>query len=342
MKRQLGVSYFGSRHLRHVAADLKEIKKHGCNWVLHTYDEIDLRFNQGNLKAITAMSHKLGMQVYYSPWAIGGIFGGESLSAFTGKNPDACQVLSTGEVTGHACPSHPKFRAFIKTWIQAACAAGGDVLFWDEPHLWIAAWEGRKEVPGVFSVGSAYAQRLFKKRYGKTLPKARTPEVEEFRDWVMVDFIRWATATAKQVRRSIRNAVCLLPHVDRWPHPQWEKIAALKSVDIMATDPYWKSAPTSNKAKRPMPGYVDLMARRLVDMGRRHGKETQAWLQLFALRTKDEPDISTAVRMFEQAGVTNIGAWGFDGCASYSNIASQRPTQCWDRLGREYLRLKKG
>src|SRR6266576_205031 len=135
MKMQLGTSYFANRHLKHAEADLKEIKAHHCNWVLHTFDEVDMRFNQGQLKKITALSHKQGLKVYYSPWAIGGIFGGESISAFTGQNPDACQVLSTGERVGHACPTHPKFRAYIKTWIEAASVAGGDVLFWDEPHL---------------------------------------------------------------------------------------------------------------------------------------------------------------------------------------------------------------
>jgi hypothetical protein len=130
--------------------------------------------------------------------------------------------------------------------------------------------------------------------------------------------------------------------VGSWPHPQWEKIAALKSVDIMATDPYWKSFPAKSGRRRPMEGFVDLMAGRLAELGRRHGKETQAWLQLFALRKRDEADISTAVRMIHKAGIRNIGAWGFDGCGAYSTISSERPTACWDRLGREYRRIKNG
>ena len=76
---KLGTSYFGNRWLKHAETDLKDIKKSHCNWVLHTYDEVDLRFNRGNLKALTQVSHKLGLQVYYSPWAVGGVFGGESL-----------------------------------------------------------------------------------------------------------------------------------------------------------------------------------------------------------------------------------------------------------------------
>jgi hypothetical protein len=303
---------------------------------------VDLRFNQGNLKAITDISHKLGLKVYYSPWAIGGIFGGESLSAFTGYHPDACQLLNTGERTPHACPAHPEFREFMKGWIKAACDAGGDVLFWDEPHLWLAAWEGREERPDVFSIGSAFAQQLWAKRHKKPLPKTRTPEVDEFREWLLFDFLKWATETAKEYRPGIKNAVCLLPHLDRWPNSLWEKVAALKSVDIFSTDPYWKSIPTQSAKKTPLEGFVDLMAGRLVDLGKRHKKETLIWLQLFALRREDHGDIDTALAMFEKAGVKNIGSWGYGACGSFSTIASQDPEALWSRLGRHYRRLKGG
>jgi hypothetical protein len=338
---KLGTSYFGNRWVKHAERDLKDIKAAKCNWVLHTFDEVDLRFNQGGLKALTQASHKLGMQVYYSPWAVGGIFGGESLSAFTGYHPDACQLLNTGERVAHACPSHPEFRAFMRKWIEAAIAAGGDVLFWDEPHLWIASWEGRKESDEVYSIGSRHAQELWKKRHKKPLPKKHTAEVDEFREWLLFDFLKWATATAKSIKPSIKNAVCLLPHVNKWPNSLWEKVAALDSVDIFATDPYWKRIPTSNPGKERMEGFVDLFAERLVDLGRRHKKETQIWLQLFALRKQDHKDIDKALTMFEKAGVKNIGAWGYEACGAFSTIASEEPRKLWERLAKHYQRLSR-
>ena len=338
---KLGTSYFGNRWLKHAEADLKDIKKGHCTWVLHTFDEVDLRFNQGNLKALTQASHKLGLQVYYSPWAVGGVFGGESLSAFTGYHPEACQVLSTGERTAHACPAHPEFRKFIKSWIEAAIAAGGDVLFWDEPHLWLPTWEGRKERKDEYSVGSTFAKELFRKRHGKALPKNRNAEVDEFREWILFDFLKWATETAKKIKPSIKNAVCLLPHLNKWPNTLWEDVCQLKSVDIFATDPYWKRFPYSNPAKDKMEGFVDLFATRLVDIGRRHKKEVQGWFQTFALRKQDEPDIDKAIRMFYDAGVRNIGAWGYRGCASFSLIASERPDHVWKRTVASYAKLAK-
>jgi len=340
-KLQLGVSYFGNRHLKHVASDLQDIKKHSCNWVLHTFDEVDLRFNRGQMKTITRMSQDKGLKVWYSPWAIGGIFGGECISAFVAKHPDACQILSTGERTPYACPSHPKFRAFMRTWIEATVEAGGDVIFWDEPHLWLPTWEGRKERGDEFSVGSRHAQELFRQRYKKPLPHRHTPEVDEFRTWLLDDFLHWASATAKKLKPKIKNACCLVSHVGTWPDPIWEKVAAMKNIDIIACDPYWKRFPYSNPKKDKMEGYVDLMASRIAELGRRYNKEAQAWVQTFALRKQDEPDISRAVEMIYEAGVRNIAAWGYEGCGAYSTITSQRPRACWDRLGKEYAKLRK-
>jgi hypothetical protein len=337
---KLGASYFGNRWLKHAERDLKDIKARHCDWVLHTYDEADLLYNQGNMKAITALSHRLGLQVYFSPWALGGVFGGESVSSFTARHPEACQMLSTGERTPHACPAHPEFRAFMRTWIEAACAAGGDVLFWDEPHLWLAAWEGRPDLPEVYSVGSAYAQEQWKRRRKKALPKVRTPEVDAYREWLLYDFLKWATRTARAVRPGIKNAVCMPSHPGAWPNPLWEKMAALASVDIFSTDPYWKGVPTGNPVKTPLAGFVDLHARRLVEIGKRHKKETLIWLQLFALRQEDHADIDTALAMFEHAGVKNIGAWGYGGAGAFSSIASRDSDVLWRRLGRHYARLK--
>ena len=43
--------------------------------------------------------------------------------------------------------------------------------------------------------------------------------------------------------------------------------------------------------------------------------------------------------MIREAGIHNIGAWGYDGCAAFDSIASERPRRCWDILGEEYQKL---
>ena len=341
---KLGTAYFGNRIQRHVIEDMKDIKKHSCDWVLHTFDETDLRFNRKNLKEMTRLSHAQGLKVYYSPWAIGGIFGGEAVSAFVANHPEACQVLSTGERTPHACPRQPEFRRFMKTWIEACVEAGGDVLFWDEPHLWIPAWEGRKEKDTEFSCFCQVCQSDFKRRYKKNMPRIKTDQVRAFRIDTVQGFLTWAMKTSKKLKPSIKNAVCLLPFVgEHWPNPAFEKTAANPLVDIVATDPYWNWMITApqNPAKGKMEGFVDTMSERMADLGKRHKKEVQVWVQLFGHRKQDEPEITKAIEMIAAAGIKNIGAWGYEGCGSFSKIASHRPRVVWDRLGRDYAKLKK-
>jgi len=341
MAYKLGTSYFATRILPHVLKDLKEIKKQHCTFVLHTFDEIDLFYNRDNMKNITAMSHKLGLEVYYSPWSLGGVFGGESFSRFVMMNPNACQVLSTGELVGNACLRHPKFRDYIKSWIEACAYCGGDVLFWDEPHLWIAEWNERVTQKDEFSCRCSVCQVDFQKIYGKPYPAVWTSEVEEFRDATLVDFLAFATSTTKKIKPKMNNAVCLLPNDQRWPNPMWENLAKLPDVDILATDPYWKARPYDTGVKVPLEGFVDDFAKKIVDISNRHKKEAQGWIQLFAMDKKGEKDITTALAMWEKSGVKNIAAWGFLACESYSLLASERTRECWKRMGAYYKKLSK-
>ena len=87
--------------------------------------------------------------------------------------------------------------------VEAACAAGGDYIFWDEPHLWIASWEGRKEDNNVYSVGSRYAQELWKKRHKKPLPKKHTAEVDEFRETPAPVYIRATLYVERESQKGI-------------------------------------------------------------------------------------------------------------------------------------------
>ncbi len=341
MAYKLGTSYFSTRILPHALKDLKEIKKQKCTFVLHTFDELDLYYNLDNMKRITAMTHKLGLEVYYSPWAIGGVFGGECYSRFVMMHPDALQVLSTGEVVGNACLRHPKFRDYIKSWIEACNYAGGDVLFWDEPHLWIAEWNERVTKKDEFACRCSVCQVDFQKRFGKTYPTVWTDEIEVFRDETLVEFLAFATSTTKKVNPKLRNAICLLPNDDRWPNPMWENLAKLPGVEILATDPYWKQRPFATGPRVPLEGFVDKFAGRIADIAKRHKKEAQGWIQLFGLAKAHEKDITQALEMWEKAGVKNIAAWGYMACESYSLLASERTRECWKRMGAYYKKLSK-
>jgi hypothetical protein len=92
-----GVSYYGNRMPWHAAKDLEDIKRHHCDFVLHTFSEEDMDFYFGTMQRIIDMSHKLCLEVYLDPWAVGKVFGGETYSEFILKNPSVLQHNSVDE-----------------------------------------------------------------------------------------------------------------------------------------------------------------------------------------------------------------------------------------------------
>ena len=122
---KLGCSYFGNRILKHAKVDMQELVDMGCTYVVHTFNENDMVFYHKNIGEMVALSHELGLEVHIDPWGVGKVFGGESFSNFVMQNPDAVQMVSDGKPAGMACPNHPKFRAFMREWTDAAVETGG-------------------------------------------------------------------------------------------------------------------------------------------------------------------------------------------------------------------------
>ena len=102
--RRIGVSYFGNRILRHVAADMEGLAADGFTGVLHTFTENDLAYYRDTMGRIVEASHAAGLEVQIGPWAVCQMFGGEAESRFTAFNPDAGQVLDDGRATPAGSP----------------------------------------------------------------------------------------------------------------------------------------------------------------------------------------------------------------------------------------------
>ncbi|HWH93996.1 MAG TPA: hypothetical protein VNT03_09050, partial [Baekduia sp.] len=127
-----GVAYFGSRILRHVAADMEGLAARGFTGVLHTFTENDLAYYREAMARIVGASHDCGLEVQIAPWGVAQLFGGEAESRFTAFNPDAGQVLDDGRATPAGCPNNPAVRSFVRGWADAAIDTGADHVFWDE------------------------------------------------------------------------------------------------------------------------------------------------------------------------------------------------------------------
>ena len=126
-RMQTGVSYFSSRTLRHVRADLQDMIEHGCTYVVHCFTETDLAYNRETMREVAQATREAGLEVWFDPWGLCGIFSGETFTRFPLDQPETWQVLSDGRRVGAACPNHPETRKFLRGWIDACAAAGGEV-----------------------------------------------------------------------------------------------------------------------------------------------------------------------------------------------------------------------
>jgi N-acetylmuramic acid 6-phosphate etherase len=282
-----GCAYFGVRVPRHAARDMDELAALGYTAVLHTFSENDLAHYRATMAEIVAASHRAGLEVQASPWGVGGTFGGEAESRFVAEHPEACQVAGDGRRLPAACFNHPAYRAFCREWADAALEAGVDYVFWDEPH-----W---REPEGC---------------------RCDVCRLRGGAESSLVDFLGELLAHVR--RRGGRNTVCLLPLPG-----DWDAVAALPGLDVLATDPYWNCF--GEQAEPFVSRYVEL----LTATAGAHGVAAQLWLPSFRLDARDIPDLQQAVATARAAGIDDLWTWGFEACAHMSSLATEDAGAVW-------------
>ncbi|MFH1783538.1 MAG: hypothetical protein ABH868_01365 [bacterium] len=323
---KLGVSYFGNRSPKHVARDMEDIAKSNCNFVVHTFSENDLAYYKKAMKEIVSISHDLGLEVYTDPWSVGNVFGGEAFSDFVAKNPDTWQVLSSKEIIPRACLNSEKFRRFMKDWIIAAYEIGSDVIFWDEPHMFLSSKPDEK---AVFSCVCELCQKKFKGKFGRPMPSGLTPDVHLFIGETIAGFLKDMSLFSK--RHKMKNAVCVYAKEEY--EPFWDIIASIKSIDIFGTDPYWRFA---KKSLRP---YVTYYTKKVLSVCEKHNKEAQLWIQAVRIPKGCEREIEEAIDIVSKEGIKNIAAWSYHAGGLIDTLASKNPQLVWKTLTGAYGRL---
>lgn len=247
MKPETGVSYFANGWLHHFERDLEDILAHHCTYIVHCFSENEMIFARQRTAQFFKMTRDVGLGCWANPWAVMGLFGGEQFSAFVPRNPDACQILSTGQRAPEACPSAPETRVAMKLWIDMAIDLGADTIFWDEPHLYIPDWDDLHFAPdSAFACFCPRCRDSFQSRFGQSMPQTLTPEMRLHREDLMVDFLTEMIGYAHN--KGAKNAITLLPVEDVANESlPWNRkapdgppgVADIRGLDIFGTDPYW-------------------------------------------------------------------------------------------------------
>jgi len=298
----------------------------GCNAVLHTFSEDDLRFYSEAMREIVSLSREQGFEVYLAPWGVGGVFGGEAFTQFALEHDAARQVLFHGAQAPAACPNQPEFRGFMGEWIKEAVRIGAGVIFLDEPHF----WDPRD---GPWGCRCERCQGEYSARYGESMPSEFTSKVREFQEESFVSLFRELARTAH--RSGAKAALCLLPE---WQDldgavQRWEKFATLEAIDIFGTDPYWMWAGRLFSESK-------FLTRAVVVLARKYGKEPQIWIQACKVPQGREVEVHRAVETAWHLGIRNIMAWSFLGTPYLTRVKSDRPEVVWAELEVAYPAIR--
>jgi hypothetical protein len=336
---KLGASYFGSRHIEHVKADMESMAEAGCNFVVHTLSEEDMTYYPDTMAEIVRASKEAELEVFLDPWGVGRVFGGEAFSEFVSRNSNCRQSIT---VSGNrvniekACLNSQVFRDFMRGWIELAASTGTDGVFWDEPHLYYGELVPLFGLPQtVWACNCQTCQRRFLEEYRYEMPAHINDEVRKFRQDTILRFIGSLCKTASE--KGLKNALCIFPTLDpRYGIYEWEEAVRLEGLDIFGTDPYWLCF------NRKMEDFVRDVSRTMVSLCAEHGREPQIWIQGFRIPEGRESEVEQAIKIAYGEGVRNIAVWSFQGSACMSYLRSERPEVVWQKVTEAYrdLRIK--
>jgi hypothetical protein len=356
---ETGVSYFGSRTLRHVRSDLEDMAAHNCTFVVHCFTETDLLYYHGSMREIVEATHRAGMAALLDPWGVAGIFSGETLPDFPLTHLDTLQERSDGEKAPAACPNHPETRRFLLDWVRRAAETGGEGIVWDEPHFFIPFFRGERTA--AWACRCELCRERFQIQTGHAMPKRLDAEVLAFRESSLVELLTELVAEAKRLGMS--NALCIAPsHFGEAGFPElsqglarlvggddassdpflqfgmkdWDGAAAIPGLDVFGTDPYWFLANVDPDA------FLRAFAGKALAAAREHGLKAQIWVQAFRVPEGREEELRAGLRTAASLGADQVAAWSYDGTSSMSQLRCARPEVVWRIIGEAFGELRAG
>lgn len=324
-----GVAYFGTRDIRHAHTDFAEIAATGASYVVHTMSEVDLRWNPETMRDLVLAGQLSELEAWMTPWALGGVFGGEAASYAVMTHPEACQRDNEGHHLPALCPRQPQFRQLIGTWLDAVAATGAEICQWDEPHL---ARRWQPDDPRWACRCDACCA-AFRAETGRELPTVWDAEVAEFVHRLLTDTIRWLVGEAH--RRGLGSAIVLVPD-ELETTDDWSRLASLPGVRSFGITPYWVFEGVEPAG---MPAYLTTWCQRLVEATTGTTAEPLGWIQAFSIPAGREHEIEYGVEIMRQVGVASMAVWAFRACAAMSALAPDDPELVWSTVRQAFARV---
>ena len=324
------MSYYGCLFKDHIKEDIIELVNHGVTSVVLAVSEYEMSIWFDRVKEIIELFKYYGLKVYWDFWAWGKVFGGEASSEYLQKNIKHRQVRSNGEVAPAACFNDKDFVNYILVSIdQVAEETEIDGFFWDEPSFY--------NLPNddAWACICKSCQTKFKDDFGYNMPRELNEDVLKFREDSILRFLQELLTRVKENNKNLKNIICLLPEKNpKIGIINWERIAQLKNLDVLSSDPYW---PVFGKSFE----WYKEVTKEIKSLAVQHNLKSQIWLQLFMLPEEEIQKLEEAAIFAKNAGIDSIFAWPYR-AAEGQLIASENPKKTWETLGRVYVKLKMG
>lgn len=330
-----GTSYFDNLILKHFKKDLAEIKRQGCDFIVLTFSEANLCFHKDTFRTLVAEAKRQKLTVFMDPWAVGGVFGGETLPQFAAWHLDECQVRSDGKRVPALCINSRALRNYLKHWTDAVASFKVDYLLWDEPHFylnWMDAWFGIPYKRSAWSCRCHLCQTRYRKEVGGTMPKAETDQVKDFKRRCIRDLL--LELSRYSAARRLKNALTLLPS-----DPDWflESMAKDKSIHMMGGEAYFEE----HDRPKDILSYAAQRTRIMKKWAHRYQKPLLMWVRGHKIDKNHEKDVIPAIQGCVKAGAEYVAIWGFEGCKHVSSIACADSDKVWKLTGNTFRELKK-
>ena len=325
---RLGVSYFGNRYVHHAREDLRAIAGTGASFVVHVMSEADLRWNPGTIADLVAAGREVRLRPWLTPWAVGGVFGGEAASYAVGEHPEACQRASDGRHLPALCPRQPVFRALMEQWLDAAVAAGAEVVQWDELHLALPYQEGTE----IWACRCDACQEAFAARFGGPMPETANANVSEFFDHLMRETLAWLVGAARA--RGLESSIVFLAN-ESYDPALWRAVSAMDGVRYLGSTAFWLFYGIPADEVEP---YIAGWADRIVAATAGTQAEAMGWVQAFGVPAGREREIERATAALIDGGITTVAVWSYLACAAMSGLAADDPDAAWDAVVRAFAR----
>ena len=322
-----GVSYYGVMYPDRAERDFDEMLAHGCNAVLLAVSEFDWWFWRRNVAGLVSAAHKQGLRAYIDLWGWGKTLAGEPPSIFLMKDAEHRQHAASGRIYDAVCLNHQGFRDFlVQSIAEIATETEVGGFFWDEPHY--ANWHDPD-----WACRCPTCRGLYEEQTGEPMPEELTPEVISFREDRAVGFLRELSQAVKEADPDLDVITCLLPTQSPLIGiTDWERIASIPEVDVLATDPYYFH---TGMGREEGLEFFRATGAKAVELARRHGKRSQLWLQAFRAPEGRESEFLEAVRIADELGVDSIFAWPYRG-GEGSILESGDPQAVWEAIGGAY------